>query len=433
MKKILTIALVAVLAVSTAFAGISGNASVSLGYDTTSKEYGMKNGTSVDATFDITTDEVEKVGEGDIYAGIKASMSFGVAKKQGSEGLGLWVDGGSKQGLGLWLSVDEAYVAGSEWKLSILSGKGAPDYAKSAIDKVKTNVYDAFGNAYKTKKVAKTYSVNVWKKTGVTLSYKGYTVAAGFAGNASDANKYFAFNFFAETKAFEFEGGSFQAAAIVARDGHKDADNKNYIALDKTNAGVSLKADYAKDEFSADVAADFGLENFSDLKVNFDAAAKIAYSPVALDVYFLYGEKLLSAQVTASFDNFTVKGYGKDVLVEDNRNVGGSVEATFDAFKVSASAGITLKSKEFSSSASVEYKAEKFTANAGVGFGITFGTDNTTVVYATASVESEVLIPGATLSLAYDVDSKENDMNFLKDQKTPQNFGAITAKCKIAF
>lgn len=83
--------------------------------------------------------------------------------------------------------------------------------------------------------------------------------------------------------------------------------------------------------------------------------------------------------------------------------------------------------------ASVGYAAEKFRAKACAGFDITFGTDNTTVLSATASIESSAVIPGATLSLAYGTDSDSNDMNFRKDQEVPQNFGAVTAKCKIAF
>ena len=434
MKKILTIALVAVLAVSTAFAGISGNASVSLGYDTTSKVYGMSNGNTIAADIELAADTAEVKGEGDIYAGIKATMKLGVVTREGKNvtknevknGYDIFVDGGNQgHGLGLWLAIKEAYVAGEEWKLSITGTEGAPDYAKSAIDGSYTkDIEDDFGNVYDHAWKATSYSVSAWKKAGVALTYKGYTVAGGFAGNASETEDYLNFNAFVETKAFEFEGGSFQVAAIVAR----DADNSN-----QTNAGASLKGSFAKDDFSANVAADFGLENFSDLKVNFDVAANVAYSPVALDVYYLYGDKLLSAQVTGSFDGITVKAYGKNILVEDKRNVGGSIKATFDAFTVSASAGITLKSKEFSSSASVQYDAEKFTAKAGVNFGITFGTEKTTVLSATASIESSALIKGATLSLTYGKDSKDTKMNFLKDQKTLQNFGAITAKCKIAF
>ncbi len=424
MKKILTIALVALLAASTAFASITGNATVKLGYDTTSKVYGFINDAGVTANIELATDSVEKAGEGDIYAGIKASMKLAVAPMEGeTEGAAIFVDG-SAHGLGLWLSVDEAYIAGAEWKLSIRGPKGAPDYAKSAIDTKTAPVKDDFGYAYDTKYVPVTYSVAAYEGAGVALSYKGYTIAGGFAGCADDAAKVFNFNAFVETKAFEFEGGSAQAAAIIAKDSNDSS---------KTNLGFSAKANYAVDAFSASLASDFGVENLKDAKVNFDIAAKVAYSPVALDVYYWYGNKLLSAKLSAALD--AVSGYVQmtDILSEDNRNLKVGAEGTIDAVTLSGSADITLRSKKFGASLSAKYAAEKFTLNGGVNFGITFGEEKTTVFSATAGVSSDVVVPGATLALTYGKDLNGTKMNFLKDQKTAQNFGAITASCKIAF
>ena len=435
MKKILTIALVALLATASVFAGISGSASVSLGYDTTSKVYGMSNGSGIDANIELSTETAEKVAEGNIYAGIKATMKLAVAPREGDakKGESIYVKG-DKHGLGLWLSLKEAYVAGADWKLSITGGKGAPDYAKSAIDGgYDGDVKDDFGNIYDSSWVAESYKVSAWNATGVALTYKGFTVAGGFKGDATEATKFFAFNLFAETPKFEFEGGSVQAAAIVAKDGTYDSATTKYTALDKTNLGISAKADYALDAFSAKVAADFGVENLSDAKVNFDVAANVAYAPVSVDVYYQYGKKLLSAKVSATIAPVTASVYTKDVLSEETRSVGGEVEATLDAFTLGTNASYTIKAKKFSIGANVKYAAEIFTAKAGVNFGKTFDVDNTSVFYLTASVESEALIPGATLSLVYDADSAGNDMNFLDKQKTVQNFGAITAKCKIAF
>ncbi len=432
MKKILTIALVALLATASVFAGISGSASVSLGYDTTSKVYGMSNGSGIDANIELSTETAEKVAEGNIYAGIKATMKLAVAPRAGAKGENIFVKG-DDHGLGLWLSLKEAYVAGADWKLSITGGKGAPDYAKSAIDGAdKKNVKDDFGNAYDYSWVAESYKVSAWNATGVALTYKGFTVASGFSGKATENAEVFAFNLFAETAKFEFEGGSVQAAAIVARDGNTD-DDGNYTALDKTNIGFSAKADYALDAFSAKVAADFGVENLSDAKVNFDVAANVAYAPASLDVYYQYGKKLLSAKVSATIAPVTASVYTTNVLSEDERAIGGEVEATLDAITVGANAEITLKTKEFSAGANVKYAAELFTAKAGLNFGKTFDVDNTTVLSATASVESDAVIPGATLSLAYGKDSASGKMNFLADQSVAQNFGAVTAKCKIAF
>ena len=461
MKKILTIALVALLAASTAFAGISGSATVKLGYDTTSKVYGFANDTGIDANIELATDPVEKVAEGDIYAGIKASMKLAVAPRSGSYGYNIFVDG-DDHGLGLWLSLDEAYVAGEDWKVSILGGKGAPDYASSAIDTVKDKkVKDDFGNIIKKVDRADTYKLSAWNGAGVALTYKGYTIAGGFKGDVDgytykdsyvvrDLNeegteyiyypidvekqysKYFAFNLFAETKAFEFEGGSAQVAVIVARDGHTD-DYDEYDSLDKTNLGFSAKASYAKDEFSASVAGDLGLENLKEIKANFDVAANITYTPATLDVYYQHGKELLSAKVSAKIENVSAYAQMKDILKESGRKAGIGAEATFEALNLGGEASLTLASKEFSAGVSAKYEEEKYTLEGGVEFGITFGTKNTTVFYATAGVSSEALISGAKLSLTYGADSDGKDMNFLKDQKVSQNLGAVTAACTIEF
>ena len=258
MKKILSIALVALLVASTAFAGFSGKATLSLGYDTTSKAYGMANGKATSATVELAAETAEVVGEGDIYAGIKATMQVAV-KPSAEEALNIY-DSTDGEGFGIWFSVKEAYVAGADWKVNILGGKGAPDYAKSAIDgEYKKNVKDAFGNPYDYSWVARTYKVSAWNGAGITASFKDWTVAGGFKGVVDD---YLAFNAFIETPAIAFDGGSVKAAALVARDGHK-TDNK-YDALDKTNVAVSAKADYTVDAFSAAVAADFGFKNIGD-------------------------------------------------------------------------------------------------------------------------------------------------------------------------
>ena len=85
-------------------------------------------------------------------------------------------------------------------------------------------------------------------------------------------------------------------------------------------------------------------------------------------------------------------------------------------------------------SANVKYAAEKFTAKAGAAYGMDLDTEDKAYVYATASVESDAIINGATLSLEYGKDSDSNNMNFLSNNTSrPQNFGAVTAKCTIAF
>ena len=95
---------------------------------------------------------------------------------------------------------------------------------------------------------------------------------------------------------------------------------------------------------------------------------------------------------------------------------------------------MTTKSKNIEASANVKYAPETFTAKVGATFGTNLETENKAYFFITGSVESDAIINGATLSLAYGKDSKNGKMNFLADNTSrPQNFGAVTAKCTIAF
>ena len=454
MKKILSIALVALLAASTVFAGFSGKATLSLGYDTTSKAYGFTNGKGTSATIELAADTAEVVGEGDIYAGIKATMQLAVKPSMG--GAKNIYDTTKGEGFGIWMSVKDAYIAGQDWKVSILGTKGAPDYAVSALDgdfyKV---VKDSFGTYYDYAWVPATYALNVWKDSAITVTYKGFTVAGGFQGDGdgdvnanivdSKRDAWNAFNFFVETPAFEFDGGSAQVAAIVGSNGAKTedkvltVDGKKYNAytnLDEVMVGVSAKASYAADAFSAAVAADFGVEDVADeAQFNFDATANVTYAPVSADVYFsrVNDENYLSAIVAAEFEGISGDVYAKDILADDIC-IGADASYTLDAFKVGAGLWMTTESKAMEVSGNVEYAADKFTAKAGVTFGTNLDVDDMSYFFVTGSVESDAIINGATLSLAYGKDSANNKMNFLDDQLgREQNFGAVTAKCTIAF
>ncbi|MGN1189492.1 MAG: hypothetical protein ACI4SL_03755 [Candidatus Ornithospirochaeta sp.] len=453
MKKILSIALVALLAACTVFAGFSGKATLSLGYDTTSKAYGFTNGKGTSATIELAADTAEVVGEGDIYAGIKATMQLAVKPSEG--GAKNIYDTTAGEGFGIWMSVKDAYIAGQDWKVSILGTKGAPDYAESALDgDYYLVVKDSFGTYYDYAWVPTSYALNVWKDSAITVTYKGFTIAGGFQGdNDGDANAnivdskreaWNAFNFFVETPAFEFDGGSAQVAAIVGSNGAKTdvkvspVSGKDYYAytnLDEIMIGVSAKASYATDAFSAAVAADFGIEDVADAaQFNFDAAANVAYAPVSADVYFSRVDDVnyLSAKVAAEYEGISGDVYAKDILSEDI-TIGADAEYTLDAVTVGAGFWMTTKSKDMEVSANVKYAPEKFTAKVGATFGTNLETENKAYFFMTGSVESDAIINGATLSLAYGKDSTKKDMNFLADQDTTQNFGAVTAKCTIAF
>ena len=431
MKKIISIALVAALVATSAFAAFSGDASVSFGYDTTSKVWGFANGKSLSVSVDIASEAAEKVAEGDIYAGIKASMEVGIKPNHGNKAI---YNDGPASDLGIWAKVSEAYVTNGEWKVSILGSVGAPDYAKSAIDFSYSQAKDAFGVAYGPYAVAtaKSYKLPTVAQKGVTATMAGYKVGLGLVGKADDV----AFNVFAETAEYEVaEGAKVQAAAIVAN-GTKKVGDKTVADTDKIGVGASVKASYATDAVTVKAAADLGVENVNnDAVVNFDTAVAVAVEPVTADVYFskVADKNYLSAQVAADLEVVSGDVYVLDILGDDIR-VGADVKyPATEEITVSANVEMTTESQDLSVSANVKYAAEKFTAKCGVAYGMNLKAEGAEVLSATASIETNAVIPGATLSLSYGKDSAGNTMNFLADKDDAQNFGAVTAKCKIAF
>ena len=260
MKKTIAILLVAVLAVSSVFAGFSGKATVGLGYNWETKEYGFSNGTGFDVDVDLATAEADKVAEGDIYAGIKATMGVKVANraaKDADKGIYIW-DSADKNtyGVGLFLKVAEAYVAGENWKVAITGTQGATSYAKSFTTH-KEAVKDVFGNETTDKKdVADDLTGDLFafnKAPGVTVEVAGYKASVGFNGSADEARKakidlpeglttgtltgkttkqevllgkFFNYNVFVETPSFDVNGLSLQAAVGASR--KVDNYNANY-------------------------------------------------------------------------------------------------------------------------------------------------------------------------------------------------------------
>ena len=437
MKKIISIAVIFALVAASAFAGISGNANIKLGYDFTSGAYGFKNGDSVSVDVELASETAEALGEGDVFAGVKASLSLLLANKDVAEDPAIWTDG-AKLALGAFFSIDEAYVSGADWKVAITGTQSAPDFSKSAIDTVKTDVYNVFGNVIDSKYVAKSYKVSVNKAPGVTASYKDWKVAAGFNGGKADASTgapdFFNYHVSAFTPSFTVaEGLTVKAAAVASALKDNDVEAKNYDAF-----GASAQVAYAADAFSASVAADFGMKKTvgtDSFKADFDIAGKVTFAPITADVYFsrVSEKNWLSAKVSGSYEGISGNIYAQDILGDDVK-IGAKAEYTADAVTVGGGAWFKTTSKAMEVSANVKYAAEKFTAKAGAAYGMDLDTEDKAYVYATASVESDAIINGATLSLAYGKDSDSNNMNFLSNNTSrPQNFSAVTAKCTIAF
>ena len=467
MKKILSIALVALLAASTVFAGFTGKASVGLGYNFQDESYGMSNATETKVTFEATTETAGAEGEGSVFAGIKASFTM----KQ---------DDVKAKGKASWSvepKIDAAYVKGEDWSVSILGAQNSQDFAASAIDKT----YDAAAD----KLSGSTVAVGVVAAPGITAEYKGWTVSGGFVKGDYVATK-------AEDKYYFYgyeKNADGNATSLPGWIGPQAKAPENFVVLDKVkaststaavkkdvvnysltvatpdmvfgdvtvgfgaavgndkeaaNLGLSAKAEYANDQLSASVASDVVIAGIGNDEVAFDAdvAAKFSFAPVTVDAYYATNastanklfapksnaaaENLLSVKVAADLSSFEVpvkvSAYAKDIV--NAQVLGVSANATVDALEVGASFDYGIKEEAYLLGATVSYKFDAFTVAAGINY------NSTEQLYANASVETASIIPGATLKLAYGPVSKDGKVTTnLLDEK----YGKIDATCTIAF
>ena len=481
MKKILSIALIAALVATSAFAGFSGAATVGLGYNLESKGYGFSNSTESKVTFELTSEEAAAEAEGSVIAGIKGSFAIKIDDYKANEkGTPKWV---------VSPSIDEAYVKGEDWSVSILGAQDGQDFATSALDK-----YSKDGGLK-----ASTVAVDAAAAPGVTATYKGWTVSGGFASTefektAAGADKYYFYGYAknADGNALgepswtdvpmtlqaylsTFPAGSTKVILdqVKAESGTKAVTEKGLdysltaatpefvfgdvkatfgaaiadAGKEAANLGLSAKVAFANEQLSASVASDIVLSGIGNDEVDFDAdvAAKFAFAPVTVDAYYAKKvaaqpilepnkkkgnatvENLLSAKVAADLSAFeipvTVAASCRDIL--NKQVLGVSAKAAVDALTVSASFDYGVKEEAYLVGGSVSYNFDAFTVAAGLNY-----RSAGEQLYANASVETSTLIPGATLKLAYGPTSKDGVVtsNLLKEK-----YGKIDATCTIAF
>ena len=378
MKKILSIALVALLAVSSAFAGFSGSATIKLGANFETGAWGFANSTEL-GKLDFTwqSGEGAAAGEGAIYAGINGSFTI----KSSNGKAASWNNAPVE--LKLKGSISEAYVTDGNWKVSILGAAGSPDFAKSYYTVGGSNI---------------TYKSSAAAAPGFKVTTAdGYTAALGAAGN---------------WKAETIDWSAYVATPEYAlADGVKA--NFAVAASDNTEIAASAKVAYDAD-VDASLAADFGYSTAAKA-LDFDVAAKVVVDPVTVDAYYWYGSKLLAAQVAATVDALTVTVGDKDILGANP--ITASVKyVVSEALTVEANGGFTVADKSWSAGAGATYKADAFTAKASAEYA------SAKTLEVAASVESATVIPGATLKLAYAADDVLNE-----------KYGAVDATCTIKF
>ena len=446
MKKTIAILLVAIMAVGSAFAALTGSAQVGFGANFDDGTYGfIDNSNSVDVNFELANMSGEAVGEGDIYASIKGSLVLEVFQAENAydeaknEKLPFYLvgDWGDKSYIGLGASIDEAKIAGANWYVSLLGASSAPDYAKSAIDTydkavkkygIVTDSDGATGNA----------SLGIgWqgvkKGNGVEVGIYDYVIGGAFYGDwkkdTIDVIGYVA------TPNYDFNGLTLQVAAAGAKGNGSGS----------IDGGLSAKVGFANDTLSASVATDLVLGiptvEGNDIKFDADVAANFTYDFLTVDAYYgtnpKTGEKdtdktenLLSAQVVTDLNSFDVPVKvtvsGKDLINKQDLDL--SVEFKVASLTLTPSVGYVIGTEKFNAGLKAQYDHEYFTAKAETSVVTGFDKASTTLK-ASASIENSTLIPGATLKLEWK-DAK--DLLNTQDD-VASNYGKVIASVKVEF
>ena len=434
MKKILSIALIAALVVSSVFAvSFTGSAALELGYDLDSKDYGFNNAakTELKFGFELGSGDGAAAGEKDLRAEIAGTFKVEFAEtKYTSKGNEVTANVTT-------LKISKANILYKDiLTIGILNAGSSADYASSY-------------NVDKDKKTLSNVVTPVEGVAGFTFKLNQYGVNGGFGlkGKADDS-KYYSVLAHAELADKELAEGlklSIGAGALLT--GTSEGGQNTIQA--------NVKGSYEKDLFSASAAVDFAtiLVKDADARILLEAAAAAKYDFVNLNVYFYSVDKfenaILDAKIAAK------KTFGEDVKITvdgsfeannvadktraevDKTSVNGgkqeftpAVNATaeVDAFTFGAGVSYGIKAKKLALNASVKYAPEEFTAEVKVGYSKTIEAEKTSALTLEASISSTKVIDGATLALKY-----AGCKNLLKDQETAQKLGNITASATVKF
>ena len=390
MKKTIAILLVAILAVSSVFAGFSGKASVGFGGNLDNGNFGfIDQSTNAKIDLELATANAENAGEGDIYASIKASLIVKLYNGEKGSAKGNPVSYDAK-----WLPViikfDEAKIGAENWYISVLGMPDGPDYAKSAIDTYDVKGKpDDYGFEKEDYKESYTMKVPYAKTNGIEVGLFGYKFGVGLLGDYSEAKDWDAeyntnFSMFVETPEYDFGGLTAQVAATYTYQGFSEIKlevpqyKPNFFG--KTNLlGLSGKVGFANDTLSASLATDlaFNIEadKFEDA-FEMDMAANFNWSFITVDAYYATTAQSGEGKVAKiSWDDdakdytetpegdWGVNDYAEDVL---------SFQAKFDLNAMDVPVAITASVKDVLKTVELGVKAEvtaienlKITASAG--------------------------------------------------------------------
>lgn len=385
MKKILSIALIAALVLTSAFAGFKDTAAtIDLGYNLDSEDYGFANATAIKYNFGFVlgAEDAAKAGEGDLKAEIAASFK---AEFKAADYPKAAIDAPVVS----TLAITKANIIYKDiLTFGILNAGKSADFASSYYDDNKDGKPDV-------DKIVALDGV-----PGFTVSYDKINGGFGLKGNSKTED--FAMLSYATVSGIALaEGVTADAAAAAKLSSTAGGDLKYTI---QANGAAS----YAQDKISAKLAADFRLDEKAALEV----AAKAGYDFVSADVYF-YGidnfDKVnLDAKLAAEKAiNETVTKVGGSVearnVTEEERTITVAGKATVVVAPVTFDVEASYKNDDTATaSAQATYKAEVFEAYAKLSFGMAFADEfKLTKIAPEVGVSSDKVINGAKVSLGW--------------------------------
>ena len=419
MKKILSIALIVALAVTSVFAATyNGEADIELGFDLDSKDYGFTNTQLRKLKWTLTyeTGDAGSEGEGDLKAVIAATFTASQKVADDSD----LVDESTTlplEGIKFSAAISKADILYKDvLRVGILNAGKSAAYAKSTF-KIGGNQLD------KVKALDP-------KTPGFNFTAYGFNGGFGLKGNTGSET--FAYFGWVETKSFELSEG-FTAQAAFALAGNQ---------TDKAQIVANAKADYKNEDakVTASLATDFG---YKDETAALDLALKGTYDFVTVEAYVgsakNFEEVELAAKLSAtySFEGGSVGGsFQADDIADKDPNVAReftpALNANYtlnDMVKFEAEASFAIIAKKLTVKPAVSYLHEKFTAKAGLELGVEFGESTTvTAIKPEVTVSSDKIISNATLAAGW------KEANLVKNASDAVSAkGIIYTSCSISF
>ena len=488
MKKTIAILLVAILAVGSAFAAFSGEASLGFGGNLDNGNFGfIDSAAKVKIDFDLATATAEQIADGDVYASIKGTLALKAYSGEKSTPEFPDPDDGGWN-IRLLADITEAKIAGENWEVSILGLDDAPNYAKGFQTYTVEKGVDKWG--FERADFDENYNTALpfEKATGIQATVYGFKAGFGLLGDYDDEDTWelkdnINVAALVETPEFDFNGFKFQVGGAYSYESFEKL-NEPTTSPDwtKTNAlSVSAKAGYEKDALSVMAATDvaFKFVENEDTTIDADVAVDVVYDFLTVNAYYgtnpvtgktpkgsatgsaynpnndsynkATSEDMLSAQVKVDLNSFNVPvalTVGMNDIIAKQAIVAKAEITAIEGLKLTVNGGYTVDEKfgrdaaglilddkdkdivgKWSAGLDAEYDMGIAKVSAGISAEQLVEKDAKVKLGLNAAVESDSIIPGATLKLAWadaeDVLKAEND--------GAKELGKITASIKMTF